>query len=77
MKSIIFLFLICCNSLICWAQGVHSNYLFPEFTDSYIYYKDGNYLKYYQDMTGIRTIAYDKEFEFNNSLHYYVYYSTK
>ena len=41
MKSIIFLFLICCNSLICWAQGVHSNYLFPEFTDSYIYYKDG------------------------------------
>ena len=41
MKSIIFLFLICCNSLICWSQGVHSNYLFPEFTDSYIYYKDG------------------------------------
>ena len=41
MKSIIFLFLICCNSLICWVQGVHSNYLFPEFTDSYIYYKDG------------------------------------
>ena len=41
MKSIIFLFLICCNSLICWAQGAHSNYLFPEFTDSYIYYKDG------------------------------------
>ena len=41
MKSTIFLFLTCCNSLICWAQGVHSNYLFPEFTDSYIYYKDG------------------------------------
>ena len=41
MKSIIFLFFICCNSLICWAQGVHTNYLFPEFTDSYIYYKDG------------------------------------
>ena len=41
MKSIIFLFFICCNSLICCAQGVHTNYLFPEFTDSYIYYKDG------------------------------------
>lgn len=43
----------------------------------YVYYKEGNHLKYYQDMTGIRTIAYDKEFEFNNSLHYYIYYSTK
>ncbi len=42
MKSIIFFYsFICCNSLICWAQGVHTNYLFPEFTDSYIYYKDG------------------------------------
>lgn len=43
----------------------------------YIYYKEGDYLRYYQDMTGIRTIAYNKEFEFNNSLHYYTYYSTK
>ena len=41
MKSILFLFFICCSSFISWAQGDNSNYLFPEFTDSYIYYKDG------------------------------------
>lgn len=41
MKPILILFFICCGSFISWAQGGYSNYLFPEFTDSYIYYKDG------------------------------------
>lgn len=48
-----------------------------EYLRDYIYYKEGNYLRYYQDMTGIRTVAFDKEFEFNKTLHYYTYYSTK
>lgn len=41
MKSILFLFIIWYSSLTCWGQENHSNYLFPEFSDSYIYYKDG------------------------------------
>ncbi len=48
-----------------------------EYLKDYIYYKEGNYLRYYHDMTGIRTIVYDKEFEFNSSLHYYTYYLAK
>lgn len=41
MKSFLLLFIICCNILTCLAQEDHSNYLFSEFSDSYIYYKDG------------------------------------
>lgn len=41
MKPILFLFIICYSSLTCWAQDNHSNYLFSEFSNSYIYYKDG------------------------------------
>ena len=43
----------------------------------YVYYKEGNFIKYYHDAFGIRTIALDKEFEFNKSLQYYIYYSTR
>lgn len=48
-----------------------------DYLRDFIYFKDGNYLKYYQDMLGVRTIAIDTEFEFNNTLHYYTYYTTK
>lgn len=41
MKPILFLLFLCCNSFICWTQKDRSSYLFPEFVDSYIYYKDG------------------------------------
>lgn len=41
IKSFLFLFIICCNIFTCWAQENNSNYLFPEFSDSYVYYKDG------------------------------------
>ena len=43
----------------------------------YIYYKDGNSIKYYHDTKGIRTVLVNKEFEFNNTLRFYTYYSTK
>lgn len=41
MKSILILFLICLGLPNALGQDKHSSYLFPEFTDSYIYYKDG------------------------------------
>lgn len=41
MKPILFLLFLCCNSFFCWTQEDRSSYLFPEFVDSYIYYKDG------------------------------------
>lgn len=41
MKSILSLFIICCSFLTGWTQENHSKYLFPEFTESYVYYKDG------------------------------------
>lgn len=44
MKPILFLLFLCCNSFICWTQEDRSSYLFPEFVDSYIYYKDGRVL---------------------------------
>lgn len=43
----------------------------------YIYYKDGNSIKYYHDTKGIRTVLVNKEFEFNNTLRFYTYYSAK
>lgn len=48
-----------------------------EYLHDYIYYKDGNTIKYYHDTTGTRTIALNREFEFNKSLHFYLYYYTK
>lgn len=48
-----------------------------DYLRDYIYFKEGNYLKYYHDITGVRTLLSNSEFEFNNSLHYYTYYSTK
>lgn len=41
MKSILILFLICLGLPKAFGQDKHPSYLFPEFTDSYIYYKDG------------------------------------
>lgn len=41
MKYILILFFIYLGILNVSGQDKHSSYLFPEFTDSYIYYKDG------------------------------------
>lgn len=41
MKSTLFLFILCCSLLSGWAQESHSGYLFSNFSDSYVYYKDG------------------------------------
>lgn len=41
--------------------------------DDYVYYKDGKYIKYYQNDTGIKTLLKDNEFEFNKSLKFGLY----
>lgn len=41
--------------------------------EDYVYYKDGKYIKYYQNNTGIRTLLKDNEFEFNTSLKFGLY----
>ena len=43
------------------------------YLDDYVYYKSGNKLKYYSNMTGNRTIVEYNEIEFNNSLIFGVY----
>lgn len=48
-----------------------------KYLKDYIYYKEGNKIKYYHDMTGVRTIIIDSEFEFNKTLKYHIYYSNK
>lgn len=48
-----------------------------EYLRDYVYFKEGNTIKYYQDAKGIRTVLANSEFEFNSSLHYYTYYTTK
>lgn len=41
--------------------------------EDYVYYKDGKYIKYYQNNAGIKTLLKDNEFEFNNSLKFGLY----
>lgn len=41
--------------------------------EDYVYYKDGNYIKYYQNDLGIKTLLKDSEFEFNKSLKFGLY----
>lgn len=48
-----------------------------QYLKDYIYYKEGNYIKYYHDMTGVRTVVYNSEFEFNKSIQYYIYHYRK
>lgn len=38
-----------------------------------IYYKDGKYIKYFNEINGIKTIIKDNELEFNNGIKFYVY----
>lgn len=42
--------------------------------NEYIYFLDNNYLKYYSDYTGIRTLAYNSEISFNKNLEYQIIY---
>ena len=41
--------------------------------DDYVYFKDGKYIKYYQNNTGIKTLLKNNEFEFNKSLKFGLY----
>ena len=41
--------------------------------EDYVYFKDGKYIKYYQNDTGIRTLLKNNEFEFNKSLKFGLY----
>lgn len=41
--------------------------------DDYVYFKDGKYIKYYQNDLGIKTLLKDNEFEFNKSLKFGLY----
>lgn len=43
------------------------------YVDDYIYFKDKNTIKYYNDTTGIRTLLEYSELEFNNNLLFGVY----
>ena len=42
--------------------------------NEYIYFLDDNYLKYYSDHTGIRTLAYNSELYFNQNIDYQIIY---
>lgn len=39
----------------------------------YVYYIDGNKIKYYNDTTGIKTVLENTEFTFNDNIKFYVY----
>lgn len=41
--------------------------------EDYIYYKDGLYIKYYQDLKGTKTLLKDTEFEFNKTINFGLY----
>lgn len=44
-----------------------------QYIDDYIYYIDGDLLKYYNVETGVRTLLEYEDFNFNQNLYYYVY----
>ncbi|MDD3392867.1 MAG: hypothetical protein PHE54_04935 [Bacilli bacterium] len=44
-----------------------------KYLDDYVYYIDGNELKYYNDMTGVRTLLINTEFTFNDNIIFDVY----
>ena len=39
----------------------------------YVYYKDANYIKYYQNDTGIKKLLKNTEFEYNSSIKFGLY----
>ena len=43
------------------------------YVDDYIYYSEGDTVKYYQDQVGVRTLLIDSELAFNSSITYYVH----
>ena len=42
--------------------------------NDYIYYMEDGYIKYYSDSTGIRTLAYNSELNFNQNIEYQIIY---
>lgn len=43
------------------------------FKDNYLYYVDNNKLYYYSEETGLKTLLENSEFQFNNTIKYYIY----
>lgn len=43
------------------------------YVDDYVYYSEGDVIKYYQDQVGVRTLLTDSELAFNSGITYYVY----
>ena len=41
--------------------------------DDYLYYVDNNELYYYSDITGLKILLTNREFEFNKYIKYYIY----
>lgn len=65
MKYTLILLALCFGLLDGWAQEKGSKYLFPEFTDSYVYYKDGRVFQVptNYDLFGNKFIFIDKDNE--------------
>lgn len=65
MKYTLILLALCFGLLDGWAQEKGSKYLFPEFTDSYVYYKDGRVFQVptNYDLLGNKFIFIDKDNE--------------
>ena len=42
--------------------------------NEYIYFLEDGYIKYYSDLTGIRTLAYNSELNFNQNIEYQIIY---
>lgn len=65
MKYTLILLALCFGLLDGWPQEKGSKYLFPEFTDSYVYYKDGRVFQVptNYDLFGNKFIFIDKDNE--------------
>lgn len=50
-----------------------SNISSVQYVDDYVYYVDGNKIKYYQDQLGVRTLLKNSELAFNNGIAYYLH----
>lgn len=44
-----------------------------QYADDYVYFKDSGYIKYFSPLTGIKTLVFYKDMQFNNNLKFYIY----
>jgi len=60
-------------------QPDYKKYLFStendnmRFVRDFVYFQDGNFIRYYSDQTGIKTIAENQEFSFNKNLDFDIF----